>query len=108
MGFFDFIFKPKNKERKSNLPKCPNCNAFVNLKLERCQSCGVRIKSMFRYRCPKCQELNEIDLKKCKKCFYDFEASTEKPKKTSYLCPICNYSMETIMTACPACGTKFM
>lgn len=109
MGFFDFLLgKKKSDEKTSSIPKCPNCDEFVNLKKERCPKCGVRIKSMFRYRCPKCQTLNELDLKKCVKCFYDFEASSEKPKKTSYLCPICNYSMDAILTECPSCGTRFM
>jgi hypothetical protein len=103
MGLFDFL---KEKKKKVG-DKCPNCGEKINLKMERCQKCGVRIKSMFRMRCPHCETLNEIDAKKCGKCFFDFEAEFERANKTFYICPICGYKMDTAYTRCPACNTKF-
>lgn len=94
--------------RKGQMQKCPNCGESVNLSMERCPKCGVRIKSMFRRRCPKCKTLNELDIKECIKCRYDFEAELERAKKTYYVCPICRFKMEAMLTRCPACGTRFM
>jgi anaerobic ribonucleoside-triphosphate reductase len=94
--------------RRGQAQKCPNCGEMVNLSMERCPKCGVRIKSMFRRKCPRCQTLNELDIKKCVKCRYDFEAETERAKKTYYVCPICRFRMEVMLTRCPACGTRFM
>jgi len=93
---------------KGQVQECPSCGEKVNLSMERCPKCGVRIKSMFRRRCPKCGALNELDIKKCAKCGYDFEAELERAKKTYYVCPICGFKMESMMTQCPACNTRFM
>ena len=97
-----------SSSRKGQVQACPNCGEKVNLSMERCPKCGVRIKSMFRRRCPKCGALNELDIKKCTKCGYDFEAELERAKKTYYVCPICGYKMEAMLTQCPACNTRFM
>ncbi|MBI5222960.1 hypothetical protein HY990_00915 [Candidatus Micrarchaeota archaeon] len=113
MGLSD-VFKGMFS-KKSEMPegkgtnelKCPNCATPISLSMERCPSCGVRIKSMFRMRCPKCNALNELGSKKCSKCFYDFSVPSEKPKK-SYVCPICGYEMDTFLTSCPACSTSFV
>jgi len=110
MGIGDIlknVFKGRKKE-KGQAQDCPNCGETVNLSMERCPKCGVRIKSMFRMRCPRCGELNELDIKKCKKCFYNFEAELERANKTSYICPICGYRMSTIYTRCPACNRRLM
>jgi predicted RNA-binding Zn-ribbon protein involved in translation (DUF1610 family) len=88
--------------------KCPNCGESVDLGMERCPKCGVRIKSMFRMKCPKCGELNILEAKKCSKCFYSFEAELERAKRTYYYCPLCGYKMEGNYTRCPACGARFM
>lgn len=110
MGIGD-VFKnmfggaPKGKGEPA---KCPNCGEKVHLNMERCPKCGVRIKSMFRRKCPRCGTLNELDIKKCVKCFYDFQAEVERAKKTYYVCPICGYKMEAMLTACPACNRRFM
>ncbi|MFH1785708.1 MAG: zinc ribbon domain-containing protein [Candidatus Micrarchaeota archaeon] len=100
---FDF-FKGKKKPGDN----CPNCGENINLKMERCPKCGVRISSMFRRRCPHCEALNELSIKKCVKCFYDFEAELERANKTSYVCPICGYRMDCMYTQCPVCKAKFM
>ncbi len=106
MGLMDlFKSRPKSDGKKY---KCPNCKNDVSLDMERCPSCGVRIKSMFRRKCPQCQEINELDLKKCKKCGYDFEPESSGAKKSYYVCPICRYKMEGFYTRCPACNTRFM
>lgn len=94
--------------RKGQAQSCPNCGERVNLSMERCPKCGVRIKSMFRRKCPKCGALNELDVKACTQCGYDFEAELERAKKTYYVCPICGYKMEAMLTQCPACNTRFM
>lgn len=107
MGLLDLLFG-KGQGHKGKKYKCPNCGADVYLDMERCPNCGVRIKSMFKKKCPKCETLNSIDAKKCEKCGYDFEAELLRASKSYYVCPICGYKMETIMTRCPACGTKFM
>lgn len=98
----------KSTSSKGQSQKCPNCGETVNLSMERCPKCGVRIKSMFRRRCPRCGTLNDLDVKKCSKCFYNFEAEIERAKKTYYVCPICGYRMDTMLTQCPACNTRFM
>ncbi len=99
---------PPSSSRKGQVQKCPNCGEAVNLSMERCPKCGVRVKSMFRRKCPKCQTLNELDIKKCTKCGYNFEAELERANKTYYVCPICGYKMEAMLTQCPACNTRFM
>lgn len=104
MGIFDFL---GGKDSKKHGQNCPNCGENINLTMERCLKCGVRIKSMFRRRCPKCETLNELDIKKCVNCFYDFEAELERANKTFYICPICGYKMDDMYTQCPACNTKF-
>lgn len=98
----------KPSGRKGQRQTCPNCGETVNLSMERCPKCGVRIKSMFRRKCPKCNALNELDSKKCVKCMFNFEAEIERAKRTYYVCPICGYKMEAMYTACPACGRRFM
>lgn len=112
MGFFDFIGKGlEGKKEKSTLAskgyKCPNCGADVKIDWERCQKCGVRIKSMFRKKCPKCQAMNQLDAKICENCKYDFEAEIRAAKKTVYKCPRCGYEMEAYMQQCPGCGVRF-
>jgi rubrerythrin len=99
---------PPSSSRKGQTQSCPNCGEKVNLSMERCPKCGVRIKSMFRRKCPKCQTLIELDAKRCTKCGYNFEAELERANKTFYVCPICNYKMEAMLTQCPACNTRFM
>ncbi|MBI5046395.1 hypothetical protein HZC07_01545 [Candidatus Micrarchaeota archaeon] len=94
--------------RKKEKQQCPNCKQPLDLGMERCPNCGVRIKSMFRRKCPKCNSLNELDNDRCTKCRYDFKAEGERDKKTYYLCPICGYHMEGFLTRCPACDTKFI
>lgn len=96
-----------SRDKGQNRP-CPNCGESINLSMERCPKCGVRIKSMFRRTCPRCNTYNELDAKKCKNCFYDFEAELERANKTFYVCPICGFKMETLLTQCPACNTRFM
>lgn len=95
-------------ERKGQAQPCPNCGETLNLSMERCPKCGVRVKSMFRRKCPKCGALNEIDAKRCESCGYEYEAELERAKKTFYVCPICNFKMDSVLTACPSCGTRFM
>ncbi|MBI5228290.1 hypothetical protein HY988_06885 [Candidatus Micrarchaeota archaeon] len=111
MGLFDLFknFGGGKKGPQHGPPQtCPNCKTKINLGMERCPGCGVRIKSMFRIKCPKCGTANEIDVKKCTKCQFQFDVESEMPKKTYYLCPICNYRMEGMMTACPACNARLM
>jgi anaerobic ribonucleoside-triphosphate reductase len=112
MGIFDLVKKvlkgSGGSTRKGPDQKCPNCGEIVNLSMERCPKCGVRIKSMFRRKCPKCKTLNDLDVKKCTKCRYNFEAELERAKRTYYVCPICRYKMEAMLTRCPACNTRFM
>jgi len=96
------------QQSKGQSRPCPNCGQTINLGMERCPQCGVRIKSMFRRKCPRCGSLNELDVKKCSKCGYDFDAESERAKKTFYVCPICGYRMESLYTSCPACNTRFM
>jgi anaerobic ribonucleoside-triphosphate reductase len=103
-----FTGPPPSSSRKGQVQSCPNCGEKVNLSMERCPKCGVRIKSMFRRKCPKCQTLVELDAKKCTKCGYSFEAELERANKTFYICPICSYKMEAMLTQCPACNTRFM
>jgi len=95
-------------DRKGQSQPCPSCGETINFSMERCPKCGVRIKSMFRRKCPKCGALNELDVKKCVKCGYDYEAGLERAKRTFYVCPVCGYKMEALLTQCPACGTRFM
>jgi rubrerythrin len=102
------LFSGGKSSTKGQNQVCPNCGEKINLNMERCPKCGVRIKSMFRRRCPRCGALNELDAKKCSKCFYDFEAELERAKKTFYVCPICGYKMDALLTQCPACSTRFM
>ena len=99
---------PQSPGGKGQKQKCPNCAENINLGMERCPKCGVRIKSMFRRKCPKCGTLNELDIRICSSCRYDFEAELERAKKTFYICPICGYKMEALLTQCPACSTRFM
>jgi anaerobic ribonucleoside-triphosphate reductase len=99
---------PASSNRKGQVQACPSCGERVNLSMERCPKCGVRVKSMFRRKCPKCQELIELDAKKCGKCGYSFEAELERANKTFYVCPICGYKMEALLSQCPACNTRFM
>jgi len=110
MGLGD-IFKGMAAGRGSDRKEpavCPNCGEKVDLGMERCPKCGVRIKSMFRRKCPKCGTPNELDIKRCTKCRYDFEAELERAKKTYHVCPICGYKMDSLLTQCPACNTRFM
>jgi len=109
MGLLD-IFKGKkpSSNRKGQKQKCPNCGETIDLSMERCTKCGVRIKSMFRRKCPKCKNLIELDAKSCDKCGYNFEAELQRAKKTYYVCPICGYKMEAMLTRCPACNRRFM
>ena len=99
---------PPTSGGKGQSQKCPSCNETINLSMERCPKCGVRIKSMFRRKCPKCQTLNELDIKVCTNCRFNFEAELERAKKTFYVCPICGYRMDALLTQCPACSTRFM
>ena len=111
MGLLDLLggmFKGEKDTLAKKKFKCPNCGANVTLDMERCLSCGVRIKSMFRKKCPKCKELNELDAKRCVKCGFDFEAEIKRAKKTVYRCPICGYEMSALLSKCPVCGTRFM
>jgi anaerobic ribonucleoside-triphosphate reductase len=113
MGIFDIFRKAIAGESgdsgyKGPRQKCPNCNESVTLGMERCPKCGVRIKSMFRRKCPQCSTLNELDAKRCSNCKYDFEAELERAKKSYYICPICGYRSEALLTHCPACKTRFM
>lgn len=111
MGLGEIIgnaLKGRPKKYGGGQYKCPNCDAMVTLDMERCQNCGVRIKSMFRKKCPRCGERNEIDAVKCQKCFFSFEAEEERIKKTYYVCPICGHKSEAFLTRCPACNTRFL
>ena len=87
---------------------CPSCKTKINLKMERCTKCGVRIASMFRRKCPRCQSLNELKIKNCVKCNYNFEAEEERRAKDKYQCPICNYTTDAYLTRCPVCNTRFV
>ena len=98
MGIGDLIrnaFSSNSTKLDSKPIPCPSCKKEINLNLERCPNCGVRISSMFRKKCPKCKTLNEISANKCTKCFYDFDAESERAKKTYYSCPICGYKYGT-------------
>ncbi|MFH1222325.1 MAG: zinc ribbon domain-containing protein [Candidatus Micrarchaeota archaeon] len=110
MGIGDVIggMLSGKKSTSGKKMKCPNCGADVTLDMERCQKCGVRIKSMFRRKCPKCETLNEIDADNCVKCGYNFEAERAELKRTYYVCPICGFKSEAFLTQCPACNTKFV
>lgn len=108
MGLLELIlgkFKGSGDKRKA---KCPNCKTEINLSMERCPECGVRIKSMFRKKCPKCKELNELDVERCSKCRYDFAVELIRAKKTLYICPRCGYKAEYYMRSCPACNIRFV
>ncbi|HIH22526.1 TPA: hypothetical protein HA238_02255 [Candidatus Micrarchaeota archaeon] len=98
----------KGESKKGPVQKCPNCGETVLLSMDRCPKCGVHVKSMFRRKCPKCADLNELDAKKCRKCGYDFVAELERAQRTVYVCPICGYRMDAILTQCPACNTRFL
>ena len=98
----------ENKSTNSEKYNCPNCKTLISLSLERCPSCGTRIKSMFKIKCPKCHSLNYLDVKSCYKCNYSFSAKEEKSKKKTYECPMCSYPMEGLLTSCPSCGARFM
>ena len=68
MGIGDILknmINPPRSSGKGQRQSCPNCGESINLSMERCPKCGVRIKSMFRRRCPHCSSLNELDVKKC-------------------------------------------
>jgi anaerobic ribonucleoside-triphosphate reductase len=111
MGIGDLVKNMMNPSRsggKGQNQKCPNCSEAINLSMERCPKCGVRIKSMFRRKCPRCGTLNELDIKMCTKCRFEFEAELERAKKTFYVCPICGYKMDALLTQCPACNARFM
>jgi rubrerythrin len=99
---------PAGAGKKGQSQNCPNCGEPVTLDMERCPSCGTRIKSMFRRKCPNCGTLNELDAPRCVQCKYGFEAELERAKRTYYICPICGYKSEAFLTQCPACNTKFM
>ncbi len=108
MGLLDGLFGRKKKKTLASKDfKCPNCGKTVELKWERCKSCGTRIKSMFRKKCPKCKGMNELDAKICKECNYDFEAEVRAAKKMQYRCPRCGYKMDCYMSKCPVCGVRF-
>lgn len=108
MGFLDSLFGKKGKKTLASKDfKCPSCGKTVKLDWERCQSCGVRIKSMFRKKCPRCKTTNELDAKFCKECEYDFEAEIRAAKKMQYRCPRCGYKMDCYMSKCPVCGVRF-
>ncbi|MBI5051268.1 hypothetical protein HZC08_00770 [Candidatus Micrarchaeota archaeon] len=102
------IFKGNPASKKGPKQKCPNCESIVFINEERCSKCGVHIKSMFRRKCPKCATLNELGSKNCSKCKYDFEAELERAKETEFVCPICGYKSESLLTRCPSCNTKFI
>ncbi|MBU0532502.1 hypothetical protein KKB44_03340 [Candidatus Micrarchaeota archaeon] len=111
MGLGDFLsglFKGSKPVSKGPPRKCPSCSETVNLSMERCPKCGVRIKSMFRRKCPKCNTLNELDIQRCRQCRYDFEAELQRAKKTYYVCPRCGYKMDTMYTRCPACNVRLV
>lgn len=107
MGLLDVLLG-KEANPKGGKAKCPGCGAEVTLDMERCPSCGVHIKSMFRKKCPKCEELNELDAERCAKCRYDFAVELARAKKTVYVCPICGYKADYYMLRCPSCNTRFV
>lgn len=107
MGLLDVLLG-KESNPKGRKAKCPGCGAEVMLDMERCPSCGVHIKSMFRKKCPKCEELNELDAERCTKCRYDFAVELARAKKTVYVCPICGYKADYYMLRCPSCNARFV
>ncbi len=110
MGVLNLIFgafKGKGQSKGKKM-KCPSCDAEITLDMERCEKCGVHIKSMFRKKCPKCEEMNELDAERCTKCKYDFAVEIAMAKKTVYLCPRCGYKADYYMLRCPACNTGFV
>jgi anaerobic ribonucleoside-triphosphate reductase len=108
LQLFKDALKGKGSVTKGEVQKCPNCGETILIGMERCPKCGTHIKSMFRRKCPKCGTLNELDSKACSKCKFNFEEELKRAEKTVYVCPICGYRMDALMTSCPACGTRFM
>ncbi len=106
MGLLNLLFGKSNAP-KGQKTKCPSCGAEVTLDMERCQKCGVHIRSMFKKTCPKCKDLNDINAEKCLNCKYDFAAELARTKKTIYVCPICGYNADYYMLRCPSCNTRF-
>ncbi|MEK6982459.1 MAG: hypothetical protein AABX38_06000 [Candidatus Micrarchaeota archaeon] len=107
LDIFKTMLKGNSNSNKGQKQKCPNCGEILFLNQERCEKCGIRVKSMFRMSCPKCKNLNELDAKKCTKCKYDFEAEFARAARTFFVCPICGYKSEAYLTECPACSTRF-
>jgi len=113
MGILDMLksaSQGKGETRKGDVQKCPNCGETVLISMTRCPKCGTHIKTMFRRKCPnkKCGTLNDLDAKRCVKCGFDFQEELNRAERTVYRCPICGYKMDALLTACPACNTRFM
>lgn len=108
MGLGDLLGNIFGKPKSDQDKKCPNCGASVNIKESRCPSCGTHIKAMFRRKCPKCNRLNELDSKFCSECRYSFEAEFERARHVEFICPICGFRCDALLTSCPACNTKFI
>jgi len=99
----------KGKPHAHTKAKCPKCKAEVTLGMERCQSCGTHIDSMFRIECPKCKAANELSATKCEKCGYGLVGQqVPSAGKEQYRCPMCGYVADYYMMSCPACGVRFI
>ena len=93
---------------------CPNCHERINLAMDCCPKCGTHIDSMFRITCPKCKTENSLRAKQCEKCKTPLGlpgvggGEGGAPPKSIYTCPHCGYRADYFMSACPACGVKFV
>lgn len=105
--FKGFISKKGSNDENRELP-CPNCKKPVNLSMERCPGCGVRVASMFRIECPKCGTMNKLDAKECEKCKKFLGVIEEEGKGKEFICPLCGYKMKTLLSQCPGCDARFM
>jgi|GEM_PF-1306807 ribosomal protein L40E len=122
-NFFTDLFDFLREEKKDNVKiidnkvyvKCLKCGEWVWIKEEKCPKCGTPLSEMYKKRCPKCGTLNPLNAEKCVKCGYDFaleevniEKALNEKEEVKYVCPVCGYEMDTFMTQCPVCGTRFI
>ncbi len=120
MGMLDSIFShfSSSPAGSSSWMDCPNCHERINLAMDRCPKCHTHIDSMFRIKCPKCKTDNKLRATKCEKCKTPLglpgEGGGERgveggaPPRTIYSCPYCGFKADYVMSACPACGVRFV
>ncbi|MCX8166320.1 MAG: zinc ribbon domain-containing protein [Candidatus Micrarchaeota archaeon] len=108
-GINDIIQK-KLKERVGGKAdyklKCPKCNADIDLAMDKCPKCYTKLGKLFVVECKECGHKNPVDAIKCERCKADIDYQLQR--KTTYVCPVCNYRANYYMTRCPACNTKFL